>query len=183
MSTMIFLNFLNFFQYWIRDREIQEILLTLKSNSHSSFHCFSVSIEEWVSCKNETPLGQILFLKYSNILTRVLEDCNPFTLFVRKLKFNWLLTFFFLFVFMLMIVEIDFGFWIILFLKVLIRENIRFDKNLVYPLNIILFWRKLKVHYLGDKTSKKLYEIKLSSWFNKFYLLPIESLQLYLISL
>ena len=110
MSTMIFLNFLNFFQYWIRDREIQEILLTLKSNSHSSFHCFSVSIEEWVSCKNETPLGQILFLKYSNILTCVLEDCNPFTLFVRKLKFNWLLTFFFLFVFMLMIVDWD-RFW------------------------------------------------------------------------
>ena len=81
-----------------------------------------------------------------------------------------------------LLIEIDFGFWIILFLKVLIRENIRFDKNLVYPLNIILFWQKLKVHYLGDKTSKKLYEIKLSSWFNKFYLLPIESLQLYLIS-
>ena len=49
---------------------------------------FFESTEECASCKSKILLGATLFLKYSNILTRFLQDCKPFRLLVRKLKLN-----------------------------------------------------------------------------------------------
>ena len=51
------------------------------------------------------PLGPILFFKKLNSFNRFLDDCNPFTLFERKLKFNW----FFKFSLSLKIILLKFG--------------------------------------------------------------------------
>ena len=101
-----------------------------------SFHCFYLSTVECVSCK-KIPLGAILFLKYWNILTHFLENCKPFMLLLRKLKFNWLRTDFFD---RICIFE-SFYFAVTTF----IRDNKRFYKKLNLLIEYIFVLMKIKV--------------------------------------
>ena len=108
----------------------------------------------------------VKLLKHFNTLFRRLRSFDPI---FKKIEISLLLTFSFLFAIMLPIV--DWGrFW---FLNYFVsksscgRKYLRSDKNLVYRSNMFLFWRKLKVHRLGDKTSKKCKELSVRTWVKK----------------
>ena len=81
-----------------------------------------------------------------HLLSPVVTRCTTRLLFYKRslLLRRWLL------------INIEYVFRIILYCSTFIRENKRFDKNIIYFVNIFLFWLKLKVHRFCNGILRKL---------------------------
>ena len=120
---------------------------------NSSFHCFSVSNWGMRFLRKQNSFGSYFIsnaLRYLNTFFRRLQT---FYIICQKIEIWFTIKLFFYYVDDYYLIWNVFR--IILYCSTFIRENKRFDKNIVCFVNIFLFWWKLKVHSLCDEILKK----------------------------